>query len=176
MSTGNLLTGLLKTEDISNSLAPDRLHHPVSPPSSAIALPSFFSRLRSSAGSKGLLTVKNHARRWTLKILNKRRRRKPSARLDPPSTTAEWCDVAVDTLPDAALPTRPTSLAQSSATTADWSDADRLTIDILPDDALLEIFDFYLGETEWTNRWHILVHVCRRWRLVVFGSPRRLNL
>lgn len=49
-------------------------------------------------------------------------------------------------------------------------------IDILPDDALLEIFDFYLGETKWTDGWHILVHVCRRWRLIVFGSSRRLNL
>jgi hypothetical protein len=26
------------------------------------------------------------------------------------------------------------------------------------------------------NRWHTLVHVCRKWRNVVFGSPRRLEL
>ena len=65
-----------------------------------------------------------------------------------------------------------------------------LTIDVLPDDVLLEIFDHCvvypsgylihassLQETrkirEW---WQSLVHVCRRWRGLVFGSPRRLNL
>jgi hypothetical protein len=26
------------------------------------------------------------------------------------------------------------------------------------------------------NEWHTLVHVCRRWRDLVFASPRRLNL
>ena len=26
------------------------------------------------------------------------------------------------------------------------------------------------------DAWHTLVHVCRRWRYFVFGSPRRLNL
>jgi hypothetical protein len=28
----------------------------------------------------------------------------------------------------------------------------------------------------WINAWHTLVHVCRKWRNVVFGSPRRLDL
>ena len=47
------------------------------------------------------------------------------------------------------------------------------------DDVLLEIFNFYLGEDpgiDELEEWHILVHVCRKWRAVVFGSPRRLNL
>jgi hypothetical protein len=68
---------------------------------------------------------------------------------------------------------------------------------VLPDDVLLEIFDFFVvgyqdllrsGDrrgieiytreiskrmVEW---WQPLVHVCRRWRGLVFGSPRRLNL
>jgi hypothetical protein len=55
-------------------------------------------------------------------------------------------------------------------------------IDILPDDVLLEIFDFYKnmyrsygGKME-MEAWESLVHVCRRWRSLVFGSPRRLNL
>jgi hypothetical protein len=51
---------------------------------------------------------------------------------------------------------------------------------------LLEIFDCYqksndpgvrfraLRESVWD--WHILVHVCQRWRQVVFASPLRLNL
>jgi hypothetical protein len=54
-----------------------------------------------------------------------------------------------------------------------------MTIDILPDDALLEIFDFYVVEANVfnpDNGWQTLVHVCRKWRNVVFGSPLRLNL
>ena len=50
-----------------------------------------------------------------------------------------------------------------------------MTIDILPDIVLLDIFESYL-EKAWIEQWHTLVHVCKRWRNVVFGSPRRLNL
>jgi hypothetical protein len=50
-----------------------------------------------------------------------------------------------------------------------------VTIDILPDVALLEIFDFYVDEKD-IQAWHTLVHVCQKWRNIVFGSPRRLNL
>ncbi len=63
-------------------------------------------------------------------------------------------------------------------------------IDVLPDDVLLAIFDFYVVEADvrlfyaFGNQnakrevdwWQSLVHVCRRWRSVIFGSPRRLNL
>ena len=63
-----------------------------------------------------------------------------------------------------------------------------MTICTLPDDILLEIFDFYLvpptynmfsqvgryGNAE--DAWHKLVHVCRRWRHTVLVSPHRLNL
>ena len=59
-----------------------------------------------------------------------------------------------------------------------------VTIDGLPDVVLLAIFDFYVGEYQDNVRyakreiesWQSLVHVCRRWRDLVFGSPRRLNL
>ena len=54
-----------------------------------------------------------------------------------------------------------------------------MTIDNLPDVVLLGIFDFYMGEDPddgGIEAWHTLVHVCRNWRNVVFGSPRRLNL
>jgi hypothetical protein len=57
-----------------------------------------------------------------------------------------------------------------------------ISIDVLPDDVLLEIFDFYVNEDSYEGikkgieKWQTLVHVCRRWRSVVFGSPRRLNL
>ena len=53
---------------------------------------------------------------------------------------------------------------------------------MLPDLALLEIFRFYLAHPGewwpevWTEAWRTLVHVCRKWRNVVFGSPRHLNL
>jgi hypothetical protein len=55
-------------------------------------------------------------------------------------------------------------------------------IDVLPDDVLLGIFDFctnplYLATWKAkTEEWQSLVHVCRRWRSLVLGSPRRLNL
>jgi hypothetical protein len=52
----------------------------------------------------------------------------------------------------------------------------RVTIDILPDDVLLKSFTFYADETRWMDGWHTLVHVCRKWRNIVFGSPRLLNL
>ncbi|KAI0286441.1 hypothetical protein BC826DRAFT_1108872 [Russula brevipes] len=52
-----------------------------------------------------------------------------------------------------------------------------VTINLLPDDVLLEIFDIHIvNEDVHHDRWHALVHVCRRWRTVVFASARRLNL
>ncbi|KAH9037725.1 hypothetical protein EDB84DRAFT_1130150 [Lactarius hengduanensis] len=58
------------------------------------------------------------------------------------------------------------------------------TIDVLPDNVFLEIFDFCLrGSTRFqseviepTKKWQILVHVCQRWRRAIFASPRRLDL
>ena len=70
-----------------------------------------------------------------------------------------------------------TYFAQWTGSTVNWCDVARATIDMLPDVALLEIFDSYviaLGYKE--QAWHMLVHVCRKWRYVAFGSPRRLNL
>jgi hypothetical protein len=78
-----------------------------------------------------------------------------------------------------------TSFAQHPATIADWLDAmqgQAITIDMLPDEVLLEIFDFCVdkdiisSKTKSVDTWQLLVHVCQRWRSVVFGSPRRLNL
>jgi hypothetical protein len=62
-----------------------------------------------------------------------------------------------------------------------------IPIEKLPDDFLLAIFGFYVRPDrdedsfpiftrEAIERWQTLVHVCRRWRNVVFGSPCRLNL
>ena len=48
---------------------------------------------------------------------------------------------------------------------------------ILTDNILLEIFDFYRLTHSYTLwEWHVLIHVCRRWRQIVFGSPSRLYL
>ncbi|KAN0116644.1 hypothetical protein V8E52_005788 [Russula decolorans] len=47
---------------------------------------------------------------------------------------------------------------------------------MLPDLALLEVFNFYANEVGPIEKWHTLVHVCRRWRNLVFSSPRRLGL
>ena len=62
------------------------------------------------------------------------------------------------------------------------SDRHSTTIDMLPDNVLLEIFDLYRITTQtydlspiiWS--WCLLVHVCRRWRQILFASPHRLNL
>ena len=57
------------------------------------------------------------------------------------------------------------------------------TIDVLPDDVLLQIFDFCgVGDhppefpVHPVLEWHRLVHVCRRWRQIIFSSPLRLDL
>jgi hypothetical protein len=48
---------------------------------------------------------------------------------------------------------------------------------MLPDEVSLEIFDFCTLDLDgWLYAWQTLVHVCRQWRCVVFGSPLRLNL
>jgi hypothetical protein len=48
---------------------------------------------------------------------------------------------------------------------------------MLPDEVLLEIFDFCTLDLDgWLYAWQTLVHVCRQWRCVVFGSPLHLNL
>jgi F-box-like len=54
-----------------------------------------------------------------------------------------------------------------------------VTIDILPEDVLLDIFDLYVDPTrkdDGLEAWCTLVHVCRKWRNIVFESPLRLNL
>jgi hypothetical protein len=48
-----------------------------------------------------------------------------------------------------------------------------MTIDMLPDDVLLDIFDF----STWENRmWQKLLRVCQKWRRIVFSAPGRLKL
>jgi hypothetical protein len=75
------------------------------------------------------------------------------------------------------------SFAYHRATVADWCNVGRVTIDMLPDVALLRIFDCYMDQVReeeddalTAEAWGALVHVCQKWRGVVFGSPRRLDL
>ena len=58
------------------------------------------------------------------------------------------------------------------------------TIDMLPDDVILQIIDFRRMDHDpnvgdpprlvW--KWHRLAQVCQRWRHIVFASPRRLDI
>ena len=58
----------------------------------------------------------------------------------------------------------------------------RATINILPDEIFLEIFficlhDPFMDFFEHSKReWQRLVHVCRRWRQIIYASPRYLDL
>jgi hypothetical protein len=66
-------------------------------------------------------------------------------------------------------------------TTSDLSNViEKVMIDILPDNVLLEIFHFYKGDPisiePFAWPWITLVHVSRRWRHTIFGSPRGLDL
>ena len=55
---------------------------------------------------------------------------------------------------------------------------------MLPDNVLLEIFYCYREDPKFhirigfmhSWRWEALIQVCRRWRCVILGSPRRLDL
>ena len=57
-----------------------------------------------------------------------------------------------------------------------------ISIDKLPDDILLAIFYSFVDDPDVASskgeveEWQTLIHVCRRWRTVVFLSPRRLKL
>ncbi len=59
----------------------------------------------------------------------------------------------------------------NAATVADWCDVGRMTIDMLPDVALLEVFDYYVNQAREEEgeiqAWQMLVHVCRKWRTIV---------
>ena len=71
----------------------------------------------------------------------------------------------------------------SSLHEADNNHGHVTTINMLPVDVLLKIFDFCQLDSNGdgaTSRpgseWHSLAHVCYRWRVTVFASPRRLDL
>ena len=138
------------TKNVSNRLYQEHLEHPVSPACPAIAPPPFPCCSGSSILIDGHFErslTERQAYRWKGKE----------------STKGDRCTYCV-------------SFAQLPTPTVDWCDVARVTIDMLPDVALLEIFHFYVDDHRRTEAWHTLVHVCRKWRNVIFGSPRRLNL
>ena len=47
---------------------------------------------------------------------------------------------------------------------------------MIPEEVLLEVFAFYMRRVSDNFEWKTLIHVCRRWRSIVFAAPRRLNL
>jgi hypothetical protein len=57
-----------------------------------------------------------------------------------------------------------------------------VTVNILPDDVLREIFAFCLSNipkvyfSSLAREWQILVQVCQRWQQIIYGSPRYLDL
>ena len=51
-----------------------------------------------------------------------------------------------------------------------------MTVETIPDDVLLAIFTSYLHQSGDIDAWHTLVHVCQRWRYLVFASPGHLHL
>jgi len=69
-----------------------------------------------------------------------------------------------------------THFTQSHATITDHCVVGHITIDMLPDEVLLAIFDFCVCVADGEGRWMTLIHVCRRWRYIVFASPHRLDL
>ena len=62
---------------------------------------------------------------------------------------------------------------------ANWVSVEQVTIDILPDDVLLDIYNLYREDDPLPSRimwWKPLVDVCKRWRHLIFASPQSLRL
>jgi hypothetical protein len=56
-----------------------------------------------------------------------------------------------------------------------------VTFDTLPDGVLQDIFAFCLSNRDWhpighMKEWQRLVHVCQRWRQIIYGSPSYFDL
>ena len=75
------------------------------------------------------------------------------------------------------------STSQGTSQDAEWSPNFKLTINHIPDELLIEIFDFYRQAIDpygyqWRKRhmWIGLTQVCRKWRAVMFASASRLDL
>ena len=75
------------------------------------------------------------------------------------------------------VPRHPSSGPRTSSST--YIDDPEASVNILPDDVLLQIFDFYRKGRKhpWSlSEWCPLLLVCQRWRQLVISSPHRLYL
>ena len=71
-----------------------------------------------------------------------------------------------------------------SVTITDRCRVGRWTIHVLSDDILIHIFNisrqelgFYAHNKSWScHRWHVLAHVCQRWRHIIFTWPNYLDV
>jgi hypothetical protein len=76
--------------------------------------------------------------------------------------------------------TLPTDIPPSQGTSQDSGRSPKLTINNIPDELLVEIIDFYrqgnADRYQWWSKWFKLIHVCKRWRTVMFASSSRLDL
>ena len=79
--------------------------------------------------------------------------------------------------------TAPLTIPTSQGTCQDTERSPDLTINRLPDEVLLEVFDYYRQNInhynyQWREKyaWFNLAHVCGRWRAVMFASSFRLDL
>jgi hypothetical protein len=70
-------------------------------------------------------------------------------------------------------------LRATSGTTSDSCSLGISTIEPLSDDIILCVFDSYrqeLEDSDGTWPWHVLTHICQRWRRIIFACPVHLNL
>ncbi|KAH9968393.1 hypothetical protein BJV74DRAFT_954238 [Russula compacta] len=95
------------------------------------------------------------------------------------SPYAHGSSIFPDDLSDGSV-TREHSTDGSLAGSIEVPGRDQATINILPDDVLLEIYDFYRAFPNYTTRWRwwwkTLADVCQRWRHIIFALPHGLNL
>src|SRR5438552_671097 len=71
-----------------------------------------------------------------------------------------------------------------SVTITDSCRVGRSAIDMLSDDVLIHIFnlcrqelEFYTNSGSWSwDQWHVLAHVCQRWRHIIFTWPNYLDV
>jgi hypothetical protein len=91
------------------------------------------------------------------------------------STSAKGFHISKSSVQTNLVASRPSLTLQSLLVSGDMAPG-QFAIDMLLDEVLLDIFACYVEESQSRDAWHTLACVCRRWRSIAFGSPRRLNL
>ncbi|KAI0291073.1 hypothetical protein B0F90DRAFT_407575 [Multifurca ochricompacta] len=106
----------------------------------------------------------------------------------PPLVVTEWFHQTKPTEPQLVSSAKPTITSKDEyihrsctipqACTKELGEKNKKSIKTLPDDVLLDIFDYYRLAVgmDWPQRWYTLAHVCRRWKQLIFASSLRLAL